>query len=146
MNFKILLFVFALIVIPHVAQCGETTTYSDPYKYWHSFRKAVMDNDKSQVLSLTHFPFKIKGTDDSDGVKKYDKNGFTKILVKLLDQHVLLPGGSDKVIEKTMRQIVQEKKNLVREDFLTPNIIRIEDFVFKSVNGHWLFTQGYLEE
>jgi len=66
-------------------------------------------------------------------------------LKKLLAQSELLPLNG-KIVSKSMFQLIKEKKTLVPKDFLTTDFIRVYDFEFELIQGHWQFTRAYLEE
>ena len=119
--------------------------YSDPHLFWKTFRQAVVDNDINTVMKLTHFPLKVRGVDDSDPVLLYGQNDFKKIYNKLVNQEVLLPSG-DKIVSKTMYQLIKEKKDITAKDYNTPDCIWIYEFKFHRLKGQWLFTWAYFEE
>lgn len=114
-------------------------------QYWSTFRQAVLDNDKGRLAGMTRFPFEVRGPDDSDPVRQYDAKGFLAIYERLVAQPVFLPR-EGKIVSKSMRQLIDEKKEITPDDYLTSDSIQIHQFEFERIKGKWLFTRAYLEE
>lgn len=112
---------------------------------WTEFRQAIISGNTEKVATITKFPLSVRGPDDSEPVIYYNKKQFPAILKRLLHQEVFFLSGG-KLSSKTMLQVVQEKERLDPADFLTEKDIRVEQFEFEKINGHWLFTRAYLEE
>lgn len=117
----------------------------DMQKYWRSFRQSVIRGDTDKIASMTHFPFAVGGILDSHPVVMYDRKTFPQILVKLLSQKIAVVSGN-KIKEKTVLQVIKDKKDIVANDFNTPEMVSIEILEFKILNGKWQFTGAYLEE
>jgi hypothetical protein len=115
------------------------------HSFWSEFRQAVVDNDKTKIASMTRFPFKVRGPDDSDPVKQYDRPGFLSIYERLVVQRVYLPEAGQ-IVAKSMRELIAGKSEITPEDFLTKNVVRFQQFEFERSKGRWWFTRAYLEE
>jgi hydroxyethylthiazole kinase-like sugar kinase family protein len=113
--------------------------------FWKTFRQAVLNGKTSEIVSMTRFPFEVRGVDDGDPVKRYNRHKFPAIFNQVVSQHVIVMTGKD-VIEKTMLQIVKEKKDLNAADIAAPDFFRVELFTFHMIKGRWFFTRAYLEE
>ena len=114
-------------------------------QFWHKFRQAVLANKVDQVSSLTRFPFEVRGPDDSDPVKNYNRKSFGGIFKRVVVQPVLLPS-KGKFITKSMLQVVDEKTEITDKDYMTPEAFQVEQFEFQRIRGQWFFTRAYLEE
>jgi len=113
--------------------------------FWGRFRKAVIENNVEEVITLTGFPFEVRGATDTDPVVRYDSHQFPAIFIKLCSQRIEVqhPQG---IQEKTMRQAIKDKKVVGAKDYLTSNIIRVHQFVFQRIKGKWLLVRAYSEE
>jgi uncharacterized membrane protein YvbJ len=120
--------------------------YADPNQFWARFREAVLDNDISTIISLTHFPFKVRGTDDSDPVLQYNKEKFPHIFKKLINQKEEFTSSDGKLVSKTMLQLIKDKKRFGPKELIAKDFLRIYDFEFIRINGSWFFTFGYLDD
>ncbi len=109
--------------------------------FWSEFRAAVLTNDKEKVASMTRFPFKTRGIDDSDPVTKHSKDSFLKLWDKLLAQDPGLAQEPD-----TMWHFIEQKTVVTNKDFgAGSSDTRIANFKFEKVQGKWLFTFAYLD-
>jgi hypothetical protein len=113
--------------------------------FWAEFRAAVKANDKERIASLTAFPFKTRGNDDGDPVKKHDRASFLKILDQLLDSDPGLSREPDK-----MRLLIEQKAEIsskeLREIDESGGQARAGNFVFEKAGEKWAFTFAYVEE
>jgi hypothetical protein len=109
------------------------------------FRQAVMDNAIDKIALMTHFPFEVRGPDDSDPVKTYDRTGFASIYKRLVTQTAYLPSAGQ-IISKSMQELIRGKKVITQADFLDENMMRFQQFEFTRIKGRWWFTRAYLEE
>lgn len=125
--------------------CSAAETDSGYSQFWSTFRQAVLDNDKVKIVEMTRFPFEVRGPDDSDPVQPYDHHGFLSIYEKLVAQPVFLPSDG-KIISKTMRQLIDEKKEITPADHPTSDSFQVHQFEFRRIKGKWFFTRAYLEE
>ena len=132
-----------LVLIPLTAIAAEERGNAD--QFWLKYRKAILSNRTKEISDMTRFPFEVRGIVDTDPVKYYDRKRFPPILTRILIQRQILPSGG-RFIEKTMLQVVEEKRGLVPQDYLTPEFLRVEQLEFQRIRGHWLFTGAYLEE
>jgi hydroxyethylthiazole kinase-like sugar kinase family protein len=113
--------------------------------FWRTFRQAVLGGNTAEIASMTRFPFEVRGVDDSDPVKRYNQQKFPAIFRQVISQQVVVMTGQE-VIEKTMLQVVSEKKDLSAVDMATPDFFTVELFNFHLIKGRWLFTRAYLEQ
>jgi hypothetical protein len=113
--------------------------------FWSEFRQAVIHEDKQRVASLTRFPFEVRGPSDGDPVLRYDRAKFLGVYHRLMAQVIYVPEGSE-IATKTMRDVVEEKPDIVPRDLLRADYARVHQFAFQEIDGHWLFVRAYLEE
>jgi hypothetical protein len=102
--------------------------------FWAKFRNAVIANDYATLKSLTQFPLIVKGTLDSDPIKKYKNDQFIFIFKHYLKQ------------SNTMEDILETEK--VPDQIYTAEsqtIHRLSDMQFKKVNGKWELVLIYIE-
>jgi hypothetical protein len=137
------LFPIFFILICVAASAAEIGSSGD--QFWHNFRQAVLANNVDQVSSLTRFPFEVRGPDDSDPVKNYNRKSFGGIFKRVVVQPVLLPI-KGKFITKSMLQVIDDKKEITDKDYMTPEAFQVEQFEFQRISGQWFFTRAYLEE
>jgi hypothetical protein len=123
----------------YARQGGSSSELKEFQSFWTEFRAAVKADDKEKIASLTAFPFKTRGTLDSDPVRKHTKASFLKILDKLLDDD---PGLSPK--EDKMRSFIERKAEIESKD-LNGDRAQIGNFVFEKAQGKWAFTFAYLD-
>jgi hypothetical protein len=102
-------------------------------------------NDTNQVTLMTRFPFEVRGPDDSDPIKHYDRKKFRVIFKRVVVQPVLLPSNR-KFISKSMLKVIDDKRDITTVDYQTPTIFQVEQFEFERIEGHWFLTRAYLEE
>jgi hypothetical protein len=140
--FKGLCFFIIAITICFCPAYANTET-SDIF--WRQFRQAVTDNNVNQLLTLTKFPFEVRGVDDSNPIQNLGKKNFKTFFKRLIGQKVLIPANGT-IVEKSMQQLIFEKKTLKKEDCLTSEIIRVYQFEFQNTDGQWFFIRAYLEE
>jgi hypothetical protein len=137
--------VYLVLLAMLVTVCSAAEKDSDANRFWHGFRQAVVDNQKEKIVTMTRLPFEVRGPDDSDPVKKLNQRDFLDVYERLVAQSVFLPSG-DKIIPKSMRQLIGETTELSNKDFLTPDLIQFHQFEFMRIDDRWCFTRAYLEE
>ena len=137
--------VYLVLLAMLVTVCSAADKDSDADQFWQTFRKAVLDNQKEKIVTMTLLPFEVRGPDDSDPVKKLNQQDFLAAYERLVAQSVFLPN-DDKIIPKSMRQLIGETKELSKKDYLTQDLIQFHQFEFMRIGGHWRFTRAYLEE
>ena len=140
-----LTFLSLLFVCCAFAQQNYPSTSDSFQSFWAEFRTTIVKGNKDKVVSLTNFPFKVRGPDDSDPVVYHDPKAFMKIYDDILDQQIYQMNGS-KLTKTTMRKIIREKPNVTAGDLLSDDFARIEQFTFIKLRNKWLFDQAYFEE
>lgn len=115
-------------------------------KFWNDFRKAVVRHEYSKVVALTHFPFEILGLDESKPTEYHGKKGFRKNYMRVLFTPLVVQSSGDKLLHGDMLQVIQGKAKLTEKDYVSPEFIRVEQFVFERINGQWFFTRAYVDE
>lgn len=113
--------------------------------FWIEFRQAVINNDKTKIISLTYFPFEMRGVDDSSAIQLLDEKSFNNIYERLLVQTIFLPV-RDQIVPKPMRELIYETKSLSSEETENTNTISFQQFEFEQRNGRWRFVRAFLEE
>jgi hypothetical protein len=109
--------------------------------YWPSFRKAVLALDVAALDSLTVYPVSVRGTMDSDPIRKIPK---AKIIATL-KKYLPIDGG---VGDGTHQQQIESRTVIPLKDYeySSPGNMRIGDMQFKKVKGKWKFYFMYLDE
>lgn len=143
--FKIILPAILALFCVVCSAAEKNSDCSGCSQYWSVFRQAVIDNDKCKIADLTRFPFEVRGPADFQPIKRYDRKGFLEVYESLVTQPVCLLSNG-KFIDKPMRQLIDEKKEIAPSDYLTPDTFQIENFKFRCIKGKWYFTFAYTEE
>jgi len=133
---KILLLLVGCLVF--VAQV-QADVLADAQTFWSEFRTAVIGNKHEKVASLTYFPFQTRGDFDDNPINKYDKAGFLTIYAQIFNEM-----SADATM--TVRKRIEQKIVITEKDFLTKELIRVENLIFKKVDGKWQFTFAYIVE
>lgn len=122
------------------AQDGAT-----PQKFWTEFQAAVMAQDNAKVIQLTSFPLEVRGVDDSEPPKHYNKEEFAKVFQRILAQPVVTMKGAE-MATSTMRDVVATTKAIAAADTMTKDSFRVGQLVFEQKGKQWKFSRAYLEE
>jgi hypothetical protein len=141
---RCLIAVLLVLIVSVMAFAGGTQD-DDGNIFWRDFRKAILTQNNTQIISMTRFPLTVRGVSDNDPVKHVGKKAFIGVFRKILVQAVTVVSG-DKFVTETMLDILQKKEQLQPRDYLTKEQIRVEQFLFQRINGRWLLTTAYLEE
>lgn len=137
MSKSVLLLILLLQVTP-VAFCQQKD--NGFLSFWTNFRTAVLQSDAKALDSLTLFPLVIKGTLDSDPVKKTGPKNFPVVLKKCLAQpNINYSGTVADVIKATTTFSAREYTDMRN------NMMRVEDFEFKKIKGKWLLYLIYID-
>jgi hypothetical protein len=107
--------------------------------FWKVFRNAALKNDYKSLDSFTKFPLIVKGTLDSDPIKKFNRDKFQFVFKNYLKQDNANMSGTD-------LDDIQSKKVISNSDFkdAVKNEIRISDMVFEKVKGSWKLILLYI--
>ena len=107
--------------------------------YWSQFRKAVHENEKEAVASLTNFPFKTRGEMDDDPVLTHDRKAFLAMIEEMLAED----SGSAKN-PATMRELIEKTTSIPERAWGDGGrTVRIGNFIFENINKKWLFSYAY---
>ena len=148
----------SLLFTAHIVYCNADTTIStktltksveynrsndsindnDFLSFWKTFRAAVISYDSNTIISLTKFPFKTKGTLDSDPTMQLNKSNFFKTFKKFLNQWTGFDVSNDTELD-FIKKNEKPKKEDIQKDYA-----RVGDMVFMRINGQWNFTSLYL--
>jgi hypothetical protein len=134
--------VISLLLLPMVVNAAEN--HGDANKFWKAFRQAVLGSNTAGIVAMTRFPFEVRGVDDHDPVKRYNRQKFPAIFRQVVSQQVVVMTEKD-VVEKTMFQVIKERKDLKAADMAAPDFFTVELFSFRLINNRWLFTRAYQE-
>jgi hypothetical protein len=129
---------------PYAQQTINIAAVEEFQKFWSEFRTAALVNDKAKIASMAQFPFRTRGTDDSDPIMKHNKKAFFRIWDRLLAQD---PGLSPE--PDTTRRLLERKTSITSQDVTISgkrSSARVGNLVFTKVQGKWLFTFAYLDE
>lgn len=106
--------------------------------FWKRFRTAVINSDTSQIVAMTHFPFKARGPLDYDPTVKYNKEKFIPVFGAFLNQW----NGQD--LEGTTELDDIKKTEIPDKAYLQKDNARVGDLVFDSTNKGWRLVFAYL--
>jgi hypothetical protein len=124
------------------AQPGAQERPDDFRVFWTAFRNAILEGKREQVAAMTHFPFRTRGSLDSDPVRTHDRQSFFRLFDRLLEQD---PGLSRET--STMRKLIYEKTMIADRELSGQGTqMRVGTFTFRKVNAQWLFALAYLDE
>lgn len=129
-----------------VSQSQAGAVVKDFQGFWNEFRQAIKANDIEKAASMTRFPFKVNGVDDSVPVKTYNRETFPKVWGKLLQQIESTPDSKGNSSHETMKQLIERKETVSIKDIGTESFVRVGDFEFEKAKGKWVFTRAYLDE
>ncbi len=142
--FKIAFFVLPvlLIALPVSLRSNPDEQASADFKiFWQSFRKAVLEDNRNELMGLTNFPFETRGVLDSDPVLKHDQKWFLTHWPELI---AIDPGL--RPTEDSMRQLIERTVDVSRKENPVEGWARVGDFEFKKLRGRWRFVHAYFEE
>lgn len=120
-------------------QPSESNVMEDFTTFWKTFREAVLSSDTAQLIGLTAFPLKYRGTLDGDPVIKISKEQFGKVFSLFLKQWngLDLEGSTElDYIKKTANSNEQSNEKQ----------IRMGNMVFYQKDGKWKLGFLYLNE
>ena len=98
-------------------------------KFWKKFRIAVHSNNTPKIISLTNFPFEVKGALDSDPVKKLSKDEFRNQWKSFLEKDSGMTADG-----LSMRKLIKKMINIKKpkgKEFVVGN------FSFQKINKKW---------
>jgi len=127
--------------------CGFTQDRQTSFQsFWDQFRTGVMSGDKTYIADLTRFPFETRGPDDGDPIHHYERKRFIKLYDRLMGELVYAFDDRGKMVNKTMRAVIEEKARVTERDVPSDDFARVENFEFKRLKGKWRFIRAYTEE
>ena len=135
--------VFVLLLgLQSLAAAADAKACPDTAKrYWEEFRASVLRGDVTAIANASHFPFEIRGLDDSEQ-RHVDRKEFVRLFPALLKQD---PGLSPTLT--TMKSMVKVSTRL------SPSFcdsygkeFRVGDWVFHLTPDGWRFVQAFVDE
>lgn len=136
---------FAALIWFAATACSAQDSATTPDKFWTEFQAAVMAQDNAKLLHLTSFPLEVRGVDDSQSPKHYNREEFAKVLQRILSQPVFAMKGAE-VVTNTMLDVVGTTKVISPADMMTKQSFRVGQLVFEQKGKQWKFSRAYLEE
>lgn len=131
---------FAAMALGLTAAARAETCSAEAQAFWETFRATALDRP-AQVLPLTNFPFKTRGSLDSDPVVSVSKRQFPALFEQLLAKD---PGLS--TTPTTMRAYAKAHPQLSTLMCESDRRFRVGDWVFEQRHGKWSFVFAYTEE
>jgi len=116
--------------------------------FWVEFRKAILDQDTSEIIKNCIFPLETKGPMDEDSIIKFSKNQFDKLFYGYLNQ---LSGLNPDDFNETELDYISNTPDIFAQHlnkfsmFQADTKARIGGMVFKNINGFWYLYFLYLE-
>jgi hypothetical protein len=128
------------VLFVSVSAAGECPESAQ--RFWKVFRQMVLKKDDRAIVAKTRFPFQIKGTLDSSGVRQVRKAEFSSTIPTLLATD---PGLSPE--PSTMEKLIKKTAKLPPNACdASGNEFRIGTWVFQNSSNRWQFVRGYVEE
>jgi hypothetical protein len=121
----------------NVNQAKATLPTEDFSVFWERFRMAVVNSDTTQIISMTLFPFKARGTFDDDPIIKYNRQKFIPMFQAFLKQ------GSG--LGETTEFDEIKKTTKPKPTDVNGNYARISDLAFDKTDQGWKFSFAYLD-
>jgi hypothetical protein len=137
--------IIAYLMLFSAVACSAQEQVSTPQKFWTEFRLAVLAKDNQKLVSMTQFPLEVRGVDDSQAAKQYQKEQFETVFTKILEQPVVTMEG-EKIITNTTRDVINSTKIITKEHSMTDDSFRVDQLVFELKNKQWKLVRAYLEE
>lgn len=130
-----------LVLVAALSSLGACAAQQPPSQgtaaFWKEFQSAAASQDAAKAGELTQFPFRTRGTIDSDPVKQWTRQEFSGLWKRLLASDTGMkrePEPMSALIERTPELKV------------TGSRARVGNFVFERADGKWRFSMAYLEE
>jgi hypothetical protein len=120
-----------------VSQVKPISPTEDFSVFWQRFRVAVLNSDTTQIISMTLFPFKARGTFDDDPIIKYNRQRFIPMFQAFLKQ------GSG--LGETTELDEIKKGTKPKPTDVNGNYARISDLAFDKTDQGWKFSFAYLD-
>jgi hypothetical protein len=116
--------------------------------FWIEFREAVLKNDTTQLINLTHFPLKIHGELDEDSILLIHENSFFSFFKKFLLRKSYFPDGETNFNDiKSITHYdyiisieIPENAGIFQE---TESWQRVGDLEFEKINNEWKLALVY---
>ena len=115
------------------------TSDEDFISFWQAFRKAVINNDTTKIIELTHLPFKTRGPLDDDPVIEYNKKQFIYAFNAYLSQW----SGED--LNGTTELYDIKKAEIPKKTDVHGDEARVGDLVFNRSEKKWRLVFAYLD-
>lgn len=131
------------LLLALVAGCSTSEAGAGLDPFWSEFRRALRDGDEQAIVSLTRFPFELRGVVDGAPVESLAREEFLVVLERLLDQLVYLPDGGG-IVSRSMSDLIRGASTPPALD--PSGTARFQQFEFERVDGDWRFTRAFLEE
>lgn len=103
--------------------------------FWEQFRSAVLNFDTAQIITMTQFPFRVRGTFDDDPIINCDRKEFLPMFQAFLKQGSGL--GETTELEE-VKKTIKPKATDVNDKYA-----RISNLVFENTDKGWRFTFAY---
>jgi len=138
----LLMVLTSLVAITACAAEPQPVSFDE---FWSDFRAALNSENWKTVSQLTSFPLELKGVDDSQGIENLSQEEFVNILPSILKQSTYIVE-NEELVEKSLKSIIAETKELNEEMKLSENQARVHHFLFAKQNGIWKLVRVYSEE
>ena len=114
------------------------TSIEDFISFWQTFRKAVINNDTTKIIELTHLPIQTRGPLDDDTVIEYNKKQFIYAFNTYLSQW----NGQD--LNGTTELSDIKKAEIPKKTDVNGDEARVGDLVFNRSEKKWRLVFAYL--
>lgn len=122
-----------------VTKNNKIQTINDDFpKFWITFRKATMSFDTTQIINMTQFPFKTRGTSDYDPTVEHNKEKFVTVFQAFLKQWDGLN------MNGTTELDYIRKTETPDETYVQKERARVGNLEFKRINNEWKLVFAYL--
>ncbi|MCL9771086.1 hypothetical protein NAT47_11735 [Flavobacterium sp. HXWNR69] len=114
------------------------STNNDFPKFWKTFRKAVISFDTIQIINMTQFPFKTRGTSDYDPTVEHNKEKFVSVFKSFIKQWNGLNMNGTTELDHI------RKTETPDETYVQKEHARVGNLEFKRINNEWKLVFAYL--
>jgi hypothetical protein len=98
--------------------------------FWTDFRKAVLMNDTSTIISFTTLPIRTQGPYDWDPIIKYGRKQFIKVFMEFLQMET---GTNRNDFNERQIDLIRKTETIDPRTFGN----RIGNMEFKCIKGQW---------
>jgi hypothetical protein len=106
--------------------------------FWTSFRAAVLASDVAALDPLVSYPLTVKGTQDTDPVKKINRDKIVATLKTYMSKFAVIEDGFDGETNRDqIKRYVTLPPSIYRRFSPADVLINVGDLDFKKIGSKW---------